>query len=156
MPTVAGLAGEQAEAKLTEMGLEVEYADPQFSEIVPKGDVISSDPAAGEDVSDGDMVTLTLSKGPERYAVPDLAGKTVKAAKSLIGDQNLDVGSIKREYHDSIAQGRVISSAPADGVKVRPETAVDLVVSKACHRCPSPMSLVTVKRPRRRRSRPRD
>ena len=138
VPTVTGLVGKQAEAKLAELGLNVEYADPKFSEIVPKDDVISSDPAAGQEVADGGTVTLTLSKGPERYAVPQLAGETVSDAKKLIRDQNLAIGSIKRHYHDTVPQGTVISSAPEEGIKVKPDTNVDLVVSKGIPPVPIP------------------
>ena len=138
VPTVAGLVGKQAEAKLAELGLSVDYANPEFSEIVPKDDVISSDPASGEEIADGGTVTLTLSKGPERYAVPDLAGESVNDARELIRDQNLTVGSIKRQYHESVPQGDVISSSPEEGVKVRPDTNVTLVVSKGLPPVPIP------------------
>lgn len=130
VPAVAGLVSAQAEAKLSEQGLGVEFANPKFSEIVPDGEVISSDPEAGEQIADDGTVALTLSKGPERYEVPEVVGLSLAKARAKIKAGNLSVGTVKRSYSDTVDKGIVISTAPPDGQKVRPDTAVTLTVSR--------------------------
>ena len=44
----------------------------QVVSTVPKGIVISTDPVAGAQVRRGTNVDVNVSKGPERYAVPDV------------------------------------------------------------------------------------
>ena len=77
VPGVVGVSAKQAESRLAEQGLEWTYGDPAFSEIVPEGQVVSSDPEPGGKVENGGTVTLVLSKGPERYGVPKVTGMTV-------------------------------------------------------------------------------
>ena len=130
VPRVTGLTAQAAEAALQEQGLEVAYGDERFSEIVKAGEVITSDPEQGSDISSGGTVTLIVSKGPERYDVPKVVGEELKAAKQAIKDRNLKVGDISRAYSDSVKDGVVISAKPDEGTSVRPDTQVDLVVSK--------------------------
>jgi len=132
------LLKQAAETKLTEAGLEVAYADAKFSETVDKGEVISSDPDQGATVDDGATVTLTLSKGAERFAVPNVVGLPVDAAKKKLAKQNLIVGDVDRVFSDSVDQGKVISSAPEKGAEVRRDTPVNLKVSKGPPPIPVP------------------
>ncbi|MFL6182841.1 MAG: Stk1 family PASTA domain-containing Ser/Thr kinase [Actinomycetes bacterium] len=129
VPRVTGLTAQAAEAALQEQGLKVEYGNERFSEIVKDGEVITSDPAQGSDISSGGTVTLILSKGPEVYDVPGVVGKELSDAKKAIKD-HFKVGEVSREYSDSVRDGVVISTLPKRGVSVSPDTRIDLVVSK--------------------------
>lgn len=130
VPGVTGLSKQAAEARLQEQGLEVAYGDEQFSEIVKAGDVIASDPEQGAEVSSGGTVTLILSKGPERYDVPKVVGLKLDRAKKMLTDNHMAVGSVTRAYSDTVNEGRVIKAAPKEGQSVRPDTKVNLTVSK--------------------------
>jgi beta-lactam-binding protein with PASTA domain len=130
VPGVVGQTSKQAEATLAVAGLEVAYADPQYSEIVPEGQVMSSKPPPGGRVERGGTVTLVLSLGPQRFDVPKLQNLTVAQARSRLADQSLALGSVSKAFSDTVAQGRVISSQPKAGTSVRKDTAVSLVVSK--------------------------
>ena len=130
VPRVTGLTAQAAESQLESEGLEVEFGEEQYSEIVKAGEVISSDPEQGAEVRSGSTVTLIVSKGPERYDVPDVVGERLSAAKKMIKDTNLAVGEITRKYSDTVDQGLVISAQPKAGTSVRVDTRVELVVSK--------------------------
>jgi beta-lactam-binding protein with PASTA domain/predicted Ser/Thr protein kinase len=138
VPGVNGLVAKQAESKLAAAGLEVDYAPSEFSEVVPEGEVIASNPEAGERIADGGTVTLTLSKGKERYDVPNLVGVSRAEAGKLLAERNLVVGAVKSKYSETVDKGLVISSSPKDGKSVRRDTAVDLVVSKGPKPIPVP------------------
>lgn len=130
VPGVTGLTADQAETKLSAAGLEVAYGPAEFSEVVARGVVLASDPNGGDSVSNGGTVTLTLSKGPQRFDVPSLAGLPLDQAKQALADNHLTVGMTRRQYSDTVKEGVVIRSSPAVNKSVREGTAVDLIVSK--------------------------
>lgn len=101
-----------------------------FSETVDKGLVISTDPKANDEVRRGTAITVLVSKGPERYAVPTLAGVSLADAQNQITGGNLVVGKITETYNDEVDDGQVISSDPKAGTKLKRGTSVALTVSK--------------------------
>src|SRR5687768_16547359 len=81
-PNFVAQTREQAEAMAAEAGLVLQVDGGLFREDVPKGTVLAQDPAAGQKIAKGGTITLTLSNGPERYLVPNVAGKSVANAKA--------------------------------------------------------------------------
>jgi serine/threonine-protein kinase len=136
VPQVTGLTASQAESRLQDQGFDVQYDGKRYSENVPAGDVISSDPKAGTDAKSGATVTLVVSKGKELYDVPTLAGKELSAAKKLIKG-HFAVGQIDKKYSDTVAAGVVMSSQPDSG-QLSPGAEIDLVVSKGPPPVPVP------------------
>jgi serine/threonine-protein kinase len=128
-PGLLDLTRTQAAAKADKAGLDVKVVGRDFSETVPPGKVLETDPGPGQSIDKGGTVGLTLSKGPERYAVPELRGKTEEVARRLIEERNLTVGTPERRYSQKVDKGSVISSDPPAGTKVKPDTAVMLVIS---------------------------
>jgi serine/threonine-protein kinase len=129
-PGVIGLTQAAATTKLEDAGLDVALGEPEYSETVAAGKVISTDPEAGSRILDGGTVTLTVSLGKERYDVPRLKGLTVDAAKQKLRDLHLTPGTVDERYSEDVPEGQVISSDPGVGRPLRPGAAVDLVVSK--------------------------
>jgi serine/threonine-protein kinase len=114
-----------------------------FSETVPAGKIISTDPTAGAEATVGDTVVATVSRGPERYAVPDVTGSTVKDATAALTDGGLTVADKTiSAYDDKIDEGLVVSTKPKIGAELRPGTAVTLRVSKGPAPVPVPSGLV--------------
>jgi serine/threonine-protein kinase len=129
-PGVIGLSQKAATAKLEQAGLEVRIGDPAYSESVPKGRVLDTDPTPGARVLDNGTVTLTMSLGKERYAVPKVKGKSVDAAQDLLREAHLVYGRTLKKYDEVAPKGRVIGSDPKAGTKEPPGFQVDLIVSK--------------------------
>lgn len=130
-PELAGLSREDAVDTAESAGFEVEFAPDAFHEEIPADHVISTDPEAGERVLPGATISITVSKGQERYEVPDLAGRTLDEARTVIGSLNLTVGDLPEEFHEQIPEGSVIRVANHDvGERVKRDTALDLVISK--------------------------
>ena len=129
-PSVVGMTQKAATAALAAQGLHAATGTGQFSETVKAGLVITTDPAPRDRVAKNGTVTLILSRGPERYAVPALAGKSVADATATLQATHLAVGTQSSAYSDTVGAGRVISTVPAAGTSVRRDTAVRLVVSK--------------------------
>lgn len=129
-PGVINLSQADARAKVEAAGLELEVADEVYSETVAAGSVISTDPAAGSRILDGGTVAAVISLGPERYEVPALRGETLADATSALEELRLEVGDVRRRYHERIPEGAVIASDPEAGTVLRPGAGVDLVVSR--------------------------
>ncbi len=129
-PAVLGLEQAAAEAELTKAGLDVTVGDPAYSESVAPGLVVSTDPDPGDRVLDGGPVTLVLSAGPERYAVPEVQGQTLDQAQDALLGGNLAFGKAIEKFSETVPEGVVMSSDPVVGTSLKPDAAVNLVVSK--------------------------
>lgn len=91
VPNVLGASQSQAESALAGAGLKYTYADSQYSDTVPAGNVISQT-KSGETVAAGTTITLTLSKGKQEISTNvskgisySGEGTVVKAEYKLVG-----------------------------------------------------------------------
>jgi serine/threonine-protein kinase len=129
-PSVIGLARPAALERIEAAGLGVVLDDKAYSETVPAGRVIDTDPDAGARVLDDGTVTVTLSLGKERYDVPRTRGLTEDQAQDALTGTNLGFGRSIERFSETVPAGTVLGSDPAAGTTLRPDTAVDLIVSK--------------------------
>jgi serine/threonine-protein kinase len=109
------------------LGVKVERA---FSDTVKRGEVIRTDPEPGDRIRDNETVTLTISKGPETVALPDLKGYRLDKAKARLMSDGLEPGLVTREFSDEVVRGQVIRTEPGAGTKASSGSAVALVVSR--------------------------
>ncbi|MDV3221576.1 Stk1 family PASTA domain-containing Ser/Thr kinase [Intrasporangium sp.] len=117
-----------ASAALDQASLRVESSE-SFSESVPKGQVISMQPAAGTEVSKQSLVLLVVSKGPERYDVPKLVGDKASRIKAVLAPLTLK-SKTTEDWSETVPEGSVISQKPAPGTAVKRGTVVEVVVSR--------------------------
>ena len=129
-PSVVGANVEQANTTLAGLGLQTTIVEERFDEEIAKGRVISTQPSAGDSIAPGGTVSLTVSKGAERFAVPSLTNITTESALKLIAKTPLRAGDITEVFNSKVAKGLIISSSPQEGTQVKRDTLVDLVVSK--------------------------
>ncbi len=129
VPQVVSLSQAQAEQRLTRSHLSARV-DQAFDERVKAGLVMTSDPGAGTDVHRGSTVRLTVSKGPERYSVPDLVRSSRAEAQRQLTAQRLRVGPVTQAYDETVPAGQVISTDPEARTSVKRDTSVALVLSK--------------------------
>ncbi|MEO6268667.1 MAG: Stk1 family PASTA domain-containing Ser/Thr kinase, partial [Nocardioidaceae bacterium] len=129
-PGVLGMVEKQAEKKLDAAGLDVTLTDPAYSESVPAGRILDTDPSAGSRILDGGSVTLTVSLGKERYGVPTTKGFTEDQAQDALLASHLAFGKAIGRWSETVPEGTVLHSDPQVGESVRPGTVVDLMISK--------------------------
>lgn len=137
-PDFTGLTQAQAEVVAGQKGFPVTFAD-DYSETVPVGQIVRTDPAAGSPIPFGATITAYLSKGLERYAVPSLAGRTVADATAALAEAHLTVGKVTEVWNDSTTVGQVVSGSVEAGTLVKPQSAIDLNVSKG----PAPIKITS-------------
>ncbi len=129
VPVVAGQTQDQASDALNSVDLRVTLA-PTYSEDVPSGQVISTEPGAGQQIRRASTVTVAVSRGPERYAVPSVLGRPVEDAKKVIVDTKLAVGDVTDAFSETVSTGSVMSVLPIVGSELKPSSSVAIVVSK--------------------------
>lgn len=140
VPDVTGLSRADAEASFTQDG-DLSYVESTaFDEQVPQGEVITSNPPVGTELSKGSDVTVVVSKGPERYEVPDLAGRTADQARTSLDSRHLTLGTTSEAYDDEVPAGEIVSTSPAAGTEVKRDAKVSLVISRG----PEPVAVPTV------------
>lgn len=129
VPTVAGAKQGRAVDAIQHAGLHARVKQV-FSEKVARGVVVSAAPAAGDEARRNSTVTLTVSKGAERYNVPSVVGRSEAAARIAIKNAHLRVGKVTHAYDEKVATGKVARVDPDGGSAQKPGTKVDLVISK--------------------------
>ena len=101
----------------------------QTSDTVPADTVISTDPPAGQRVGEHTTITVYVSSGAIKVAVPDVTGLTEADATAQLTIAKLSLGTITTANSATVPEGRIISSDPALGTQVVGGTPVNLVVS---------------------------
>ena len=137
-PDIVGQSTAAATEILSAAGLSLVVTEEQFSEELPADQVISSDPAPGAGVREGGAVGAVVSKGPERYVIPNVQGLTAAEATAALAGANLVIGSTTSVFDDRVPANAVSGTSPEIGTEVKPGTSVDIAVSKGPKPVPIP------------------
>jgi serine/threonine-protein kinase len=130
-PNVVGMTQSAAAAKLRAGGLALAVTRTAYSETVPDGDLISTDPGPGQHVAKGGTVDAVISKGPERHDVPDLTGLTQAQALAAVHQRFLTVATpLAHAWSGSVPRGDVVSFLPKADTPLRRGGLVHLVISR--------------------------
>ncbi|MFE9993256.1 Stk1 family PASTA domain-containing Ser/Thr kinase [Streptomyces avermitilis] len=131
VPDLGGLPLSKARAELKADGLAPGMVSRAVSDDVPKGSVISTDPAAGTERRGGSAIAFTVSKGSP-VEVPEVTGDSVDDATADLEDAGLKVRiSPQRVTSAEFEKGQVVEQSPgADDDKVAEGDTVTLTISK--------------------------
>jgi serine/threonine-protein kinase len=129
VPRVQGLPTEAAADALREAGFESDRRR-EFSDTVRAGRVIETSPPEGTTVRRGSTVTLVVSRGEEKIAVPGVVGQPREEAERILRDAGLE--PVVSEREDASAEpGTVLEQAPPAGTRLAKGRTVELVAAKA-------------------------
>ncbi|MGW1543539.1 Stk1 family PASTA domain-containing Ser/Thr kinase [Streptomyces sp. NPDC002309] len=129
VPDIAGLRPEKARDLLKDSGLEPGMVTREFSEDVPRGLVIGSDPATDTTTRAGTAIALTVSKGAP-VDVPDVTGSDPAQAREALQEAGLRVRVAAERIHSEHEAGQVARQDPGpDGEAAEGDT-VTLTLSK--------------------------
>ena len=128
VPKVRGLTEDAAQDALLDKQLEFGESTERWSEKVPAGTVIGSDPRPGTELEPGAVVDLVVSKGREPIPVGIWIGESLERAQRVLEKRGLVVEVVDRRYDDEVPEGDVIAQNPEIGTLNRGQT-VELVVS---------------------------
>ncbi len=129
-PSLLNVTVAEARAIAEAEGLTVVEAGEQFSEVVEPGLVAATVPGPGERILRDDPIELTISLGPERYEVPELAGLTRQEAEQALADAHIGLGEVEEAFDEEVPTNVVISQGVEPGELVRRDATVSITVSK--------------------------
>lgn len=130
LPNVVSMLSSEATKTLETNGIKYTI-EKRFSDSVEDGRVISTDPEAYTEITSDTTVTVYVSMGAEtkKVTVPDLSNLTEERARELLEKNNLVLGTVRNDYHDTVAAGLVISQYIEKGTEVSENTSVDVLIS---------------------------
>jgi serine/threonine-protein kinase len=130
VPDVAGYEGELARRTLAVAGLNVTQIE-SVAAPAPRGVAMVTRPAAGNTVSPGTNVMLTVSRGAPTITVPSVLELTQVDARTRLELEGLVLGTVTRRRTAEAAPGTVVAQRPAAGTLAAPGTVVDIVVARS-------------------------
>jgi serine/threonine-protein kinase len=115
MPNLAGSTPEQARNTLTGLGFTGEFREqPQESAEVEAGEIIATEPAAGQQVATTATITLIVSSGPPQTEVPSCDTLTESDCVTRITGAGF-TPQVAQEASGTVEEGRVTRTDPAAG-----------------------------------------
>lgn len=132
VPRIIGLSANEASATLSDMGLRMRISRREPSDKYPEETVIDVNPSPGSSVREHGTVSVVLSSGSRFVEVPDLRGRDLEDARSLLSLKGLVLDDEVRYARDrNMEPGRIIAQIPEARRKVERQTAIRVVVSGA-------------------------
>lgn len=133
MPSVTGQSYDDAVSLLVSKGITEDRIKQKqvFDDSADEGTVTDQIPAANEEFNPDEVqVTLSVSKGSETIAMPDLTNKSRAEAEKELSDAKLKLVSVKEETSYEIEQGKVTKQWPFEpGADVAPGSEITIYVS---------------------------
>jgi beta-lactam-binding protein with PASTA domain/serine/threonine protein kinase len=121
LPKLTGITEDEAQDRIDSAHMAFGKTTREFSETVPEGIVIASDPKGGTTLRPGTVVDLVVSKGRRPIPVGSWVGKSADDAERVLKKRGLKV-DVSQEYSDTVAEGLVISQDPQDGTLFKGDT----------------------------------
>jgi beta-lactam-binding protein with PASTA domain/predicted Ser/Thr protein kinase len=129
VPTVVGLRSKAASQAITRAHLKLR-TQRESSPTVPAGSATRTDPADGQSVPVGTLVTLFISSGKPKVGVPDVVGESQDSAKNQLQNAGFTVTTTSQTTTTTQA-GNVVSQTPAANTQAAQGSRVNLVIAKA-------------------------
>ncbi|MFM7756759.1 MAG: PASTA domain-containing protein [Actinomycetota bacterium] len=126
VPNLVGMTVENATALLDSLGLKLNRADTQFSNDVLQGAIAAQSPAAGELLSPGKAVTVSISRGPDLVSLPDVRNKTLAEAKAALEAAGFVVGKVEGPQTGKVSAVTSAGTAVKPGQSLPRGTVIDL------------------------------
>ncbi|MGW2224183.1 Stk1 family PASTA domain-containing Ser/Thr kinase [Streptomyces formicae] len=128
-PNFVGETFKAAQESAENVGLKLEKGESKPCEKYPKGEICDQDPAADTEVKKGETITVTVSTGSPKIAVPDVQGLSYAEAKKLLEDKGFSNIEQKTEESDR-TPGKVIGQDPEGDTKAEKSETITLTVAK--------------------------
>ena len=138
VPDVTGKPIAQARTTLEQAGFKVGTETEVYSSDVSSGNVVSTDPKAGEQAEKGATIKINVSKGTEQVSAPDLKGKSADDAQKALSQAGLSGKQGDTVYSDDVAEGAVASQDTSAGSKANKGDTIVYHLSKGTEKVSIP------------------
>jgi len=127
LPDLINCTSAQAEETLKELGFSVFFSE-EFSNTIPKGNVVDQSVFAGKQADKGSAITLIISKGPDLVTVPNIRGMTLERAEQALKDAGLKLKT-EIQFSNTIKEDYIISQDIAGNTQALRNSVVNAKVS---------------------------
>ena len=124
VPSLGGMSADAAKSAIEGLGL-VATPTEAFSDTVAEGQVISQQTNEGTILHRGDTVAYTVSKGPDKVAVPDVVGRQRQEARTILENAGF---SVQEEAILGGFFGTVRATDPAGGTMVKKGSVITITI----------------------------
>lgn len=129
VPSLVGVAVAAAEQAADTNEWELVRTD-EFHPVLAAGLVVSHDPAAGQPLDAGGVLTVVVSAGPAPVPLPDgVVGVPLADAEARLVEVGLALGVVTDRFDEQVPDGVVLGAEVEPGVELPFGEQVDLVVS---------------------------
>jgi eukaryotic-like serine/threonine-protein kinase len=141
LPNLVGLPVAKAQDAISLLGLKLKVEDKLYSTQVPAGGIVSQMPAAGTSMKPLQYVHVLVSLGAPQVTVPDVIGKSLRAARITAVERGLNIGDVAAVYWPQSQPNDVVAQDPAPSATDLQSPAMDFLVSLGdqppAYLCPS-------------------
>ena len=129
VPNLTGKSEEEARQALGNAGLVLRVVSKRFSDKIPEGKIVEQNPAGGQRLKTSRSVKVLVSLGDRKYEVPDLVGKSLRAAQLTLGQGKLSLGNTLYAHTAEGAPSSVLYQSPAPHTKEGADPSVNILIS---------------------------
>jgi eukaryotic-like serine/threonine-protein kinase len=130
VPNLIGQTLSQARAELVKKDLPLVQKGTESNDRWEKGLIVRQDPAAGSRIRVTKAVQVTTSSGSEKVPVPDLLGKSLDEALTILQAGGLAKGKLTQVHTPRLPAGRILDQRPEPGSIVERNFPVGLLLSQ--------------------------
>ena len=130
MPNVLNDQLAVAQAALSQFG-NTQRTVTQTTTSATSGTVVAQSPTAGQPLTKGEVITLTVAKAPNTVKVPRVVGDTPSQALQTLTADGLNVYQVPKTTHNPNMVGLVVKQFPTSNSIVRKGALVTVSVGQA-------------------------
>lgn len=131
VPDLVGKKFDDAKKQLEGLNLVLVEADREINDAA-EGTIIKMNPDADTTVKEKSEVRVIVSSGSKGNKMPDLEGRDLDEAKTILKSYGIEADSIKssEDFSDDVPKGQIKDQTPKKDTEVNSKTKVTLIVSK--------------------------
>jgi len=129
LPNLVGMPEVQARSVLNGLGLDLDVEDRLYSDKVPANAIVSQMPAAGTSIKPMQHVHVLLSLGQQKVSVPDLVGRSLRAARITAVQRGLTIGDVAAISWPQDEPNQVVAQDPPPATTDLQNPTVNFLVS---------------------------
>jgi eukaryotic-like serine/threonine-protein kinase len=131
VPDLRGKTLPEAEQLLAAEGFTIGNVTTAIDDSIPEGQIISTTPAAGDELAAGSAVAIVVSEGSEKVAIPDVATQRADSALNLLQSEPYRfIVNVQTVDDNDVPEGDVVSTDPSIGTSVEVGSRITMFVSR--------------------------
>ncbi|GAA1907808.1 Stk1 family PASTA domain-containing Ser/Thr kinase [Streptomyces durmitorensis] len=129
-PNFVGEKLADAKQSAENVDLVLDPSERKPCEKFPKGEICSQDPGANATVSKGDTISVTVSTGAPKVAVPSVIGLDIDEATEKLEASKYQFKVEPKQVESPETEGEVLEQDPTSGTEVQKGSTITLDVAK--------------------------